>query len=81
MRHKIYGKKTGSFCNLGSTTAFKDVIEQVYTGRFIMFSGITKNIIIGKTSEIYLRTVANVTVAKNTDIHIPSRRKSRPLPL
>jgi bifunctional N-acetylglucosamine-1-phosphate-uridyltransferase/glucosamine-1-phosphate-acetyltransferase GlmU-like protein len=48
-------------------------IIQDYTGRFIMFSGITK---------IYDRkTVANATVPKHTDVHIPARRKPRPFPL
>jgi len=68
------GLKTVSFLLLPFITPV------VNTGRFIMYSGITK-LIIGKPQDTYLETVANATVAKHTDVHIPARRRSRPLPL
>jgi hypothetical protein len=51
-----------------------------YTDRFITYSGITK-IYYRKTVSGHVAAVANATVAKYTDVHIPARRKSRPLPL
>ena len=51
-----------------------------YTWRFIMYSVNTK-IYYRKTLPGHVETVANATVAKYTDVHIPAGRKSRPLPL
>jgi hypothetical protein len=51
------------------------IVDEIktYTGRFIMYPGIALS--------GHAATVANATVAKHTAVHIPGRRKSRPLPL
>ena len=59
--------KVNVFCAISS--------QKVY-GPFFFAEGT----ITGMTSG-HVATVANATVAKHTDIHIPARRKSRPISL
>ena len=68
VEHQRDSPKVSVFCAISS--------QKVHGPFFFAEETIT-----GMTYLDMLQTVANATVAKHTNVHIPARQKSRPLPL